>query len=407
MSRIYTKLFLAAVAAVALLALGSASEVSSAWAKSPGANLKDLVCNEENPFAKWDGTNWVCNLGTPGEKGDTGADGNDGAPGADGNDGAPGADGNDGAKGDTGDAGPKGDTGDPGATGDTGDAGPKGDTGDAGAKGDTGDAGPKGDTGDTGPAGGGGAPLPIDCADDEVAKWDGANWVCDNRVTGLMGFTEVVDDAIQNLETLGGLSCTTDQIAKWDGVAEEWVCATAIVGGPKVIFVTSGEWNGDLRTAGATECGGECIDGLAGADALCRAAAVAGGSQFASPPPGDYAAFLSTDTVHALDRLNPGVSGYFLPSGTRVAFGHADLLDGFITHPIDENENFASAGGVVVWTGTLHQGFRATDNCGNWESDDASDTARVGFSNATFTWTGSPAPAGGCSTPHHLYCYQR
>lgn len=55
--------------------------------------------------------------------------------------------------------------------------------------------------------------------------------------------------------------------------------------------MTSGTWSGDLARAG------DEADGLAGADALCNAAASAGGL------PGRYDAWLSTNEIDAVDRV--------------------------------------------------------------------------------------------------------
>ena len=87
MSRILTKLSLAAVAAVALLALGiillnasPASAQKPPSSKGPSYLLR-LVCDATNPFAKWDAANsvWVCDPGTAGAKGDKGDTGPSGA----------------------------------------------------------------------------------------------------------------------------------------------------------------------------------------------------------------------------------------------------------------------------------------------------------------------------------------
>lgn len=71
----------------------------------------------------------------------------------------------------------------------------------------------------SGGGGVGGAGLPGGCANDQVAKWNGAAWVCAPDETGGGGGSD----------TLAGLSCTTNQIAKWNGTA--WVCATDETGG--------------------------------------------------------------------------------------------------------------------------------------------------------------------------------
>ena len=70
-----------------------------------------------------------------------------------------------------------------------------------------------------GGGGGGGAGLPGGCTNDQVAKWNGAAWVCAADDAGGRGGSD----------TLAGLSCSTNQIAKWNGPA--WVCAADETGG--------------------------------------------------------------------------------------------------------------------------------------------------------------------------------
>ena len=53
----------------------------------------------------------------------------------------------------------------------------------------------------------------LNCTANEIAKWDGTNWAC------------APDD---NSDTLSDLSCANGQIAKWDGTA--WACAEDLVG---------------------------------------------------------------------------------------------------------------------------------------------------------------------------------
>ena len=70
-----------------------------------------------------------------------------------------------------------------------------------------------------GGGGGGGAGLPGGCTNDQVAKWNGAAWVCAADDAGGGGGSD----------TLAGLNCSTNQIAKWNGTA--WVCAADETGG--------------------------------------------------------------------------------------------------------------------------------------------------------------------------------
>lgn len=151
--------------------------------------------------------------------------------------------------------------------------------------------------------------------------------------------------------------------------------------GPKTVFVTSGAWNGDLKTAGMG------IDGLSGADNLCQAAANRSGLI----PPGIYIAWLSTPATDARDRLPANAFGYVLPDGvTIVADNKADLLDGSLDNSIDQTEFGATIGSTHVWTGTFASGLAAGDLvvCSGWETDNSFPSARVGDSASTDNmWT--------------------
>ena len=50
----------------------------------------------------------------------------------------------------------------------------------------------------------------LDCADSQVAKFDGTEWYC-------------ADDQDTDTDTLSGLSCLSGQTAKWNG--NDWACA--------------------------------------------------------------------------------------------------------------------------------------------------------------------------------------
>src|SRR5690606_37464596 len=80
-----------------------------------------------------------------------------------------------------------------------------------------------------------------------------------------------------------------------------------------VVFVTSTQ-----QAAGS-------LGGLEGADALCRARAEAGGL----PRPESYVAWLSDDTVSAIDRLS-GSRGWVRPDGRPFVDTLADLESGII-----------------------------------------------------------------------------
>jgi len=168
-------------------------------------------------------------------------------------------------------------------------------------------------------------------------------------------------------------------------------------GGPKTVFVTSGGFNGDLKTRGGA------LTGLRGGDALCQAAAEDG-----VVPPGTYIAWLSTDQKDAIDRLPANTSGYILPNGTQVAASKAALVSGSLDNKIDQNER----GDTLsiprgVFTGTFADGTSHPDNCNHWTTSVfGTNRGRGGnTSRKNAEWTN--LGAGTCDSSNRLYCFQR
>jgi len=165
----------------------------------------------------------------------------------------------------------------------------------------------------------------------------------------------------------------------------------------KRVFVTSGEYGGDLRTAG----GG--TDGLDGADRICNAVAQGSGL------PGSYTAWLSTSTVDAIDRIADVGPWYQVPSsGAPIkTFNNKSGLAGTPLVEIQYHERGGSIGGPdsTVWTGTDTGGRRAW-NCLSFTSRNASEFGSQGRTTSVIGWT-SGAGVLSCQHPHHLYCFQR
>ena len=132
----------------------------------------------------------------------------------------------------------------------------------------------------------------------------------------------------------------------------------------RVVFATSGTFNGDLRSAGHGS------NGLNGADNLCQQAADSDGSIV---PPGKYVAWLSTSTESARDRLAPLIDdGYVLPDRTTViAVNKPDLLAGSMLNPINQDEKGATLSSDNAWTGTHFDGTgfsggSTAETCNDW-----------------------------------------
>ena len=141
------------------------------------------------------------------------------------------------------------------------------------------------------------------------------------------------------------------------------------------------------------------LGGIAGADAICAAQALAAGLD------GEFNAWLSTIASPVADRVTQASGPYVLVDGTRVADDWDDLVDGTILAPINLDANGMFRSGEI-WTGTLATGASyATSDCGAF-TNGSSGTALCGASNATdATWTENITPA--CSTALGLYCIEQ
>lgn len=273
-------------------------------------------------------------------------------------------------------------------------------------------------------AGGHGSTLGnLACAVDEIAKFDGADWVCTVDASAADcsageyldgdGSCTAVSTITPDTDTLDSIACTVGEIAEYDGAS--WVCSDALTDltgaldrladledlAPRYVFVTSSLHDGDLKTAG----GG--ADGLDGADLICQGLA---DSVNAIVPVGTYKAWLSTDAVDAKDRIDITSGPYFRSDGTVVANNGADLLDGTLDLPIQLDELGNNIGAVRVWTGTAVNGEKfAGQNCGGWEEDSLVTGLRGLSSSTVADWT--LAAFNNCSSlvgvpDPRLYCFQ-
>jgi hypothetical protein len=175
----------------------------------------------------------------------------------------------------------------------------------------------------------------------------------------------------------------------------------------KVVFVTSGQYTGDLG-------------GLAGADVICQSTAEGAGLT------GTYKAWLSDSTQGAAARMTHSMAAYVTLQGDVIAADWDDLVDGQIAHPIDVDETGASSI-ALVWTGTDVDGSPfpwgvgpATDRqCSNWTYDgpeylEGLATLRgygvVGSSSETSGgWTADFSLPGSdeCDRERSLYCVEQ
>ena len=116
--------------------------------------------------------------------------------------------------------------------------------------------------------------------------------------------------------TLGDLACSTDEIAKFNG--SNWVCD--VDRRVKFVFASSTISDGDLG-------------GLEGADTECNVLAANVGLS------GELVAWLSTDSVNAVDRLAGSVGPWLNTGGEMVAASLVDLARGRVHHTIHLDED--------------------------------------------------------------------
>ena len=146
-------------------------------------------------------------------------------------------------------------------------------------------------------------------------------------------------------------------------------------------FITAmgGPNGGDFRRTTAD------LDGLAGADEICKTRATAGVPASASKT---WRAYLSTATVNARDRI--GTGPWFNRDGTMVAASITALHDPAMnlingTTGLDENGQpvpIANPNQHDILTGSNAQGMATANTCSNWTSNVATGiTAQVGHHN--------------------------
>lgn len=180
---------------------------------------------------------------------------------------------------------------------------------------------------------------------------------------------------------------------------------TPTPGGFKYVFVTSANYNTDLKTAG----GG--ATGVDGADKICKTLADASGSVTAVKNK-IWQAWLS-DGIQSPATRTWWQGAYRLVNGTTVVANNwQDLTDYSIQNPIniDERGNTLSSGYVA--TGSYSNGAMNANNCDGWTSPTASAGMMGYLAYDDYTWGGANASGGGanfgCSgSSVHIYCFQQ
>jgi hypothetical protein len=158
--------------------------------------------------------------------------------------------------------------------------------------------------------------------------------------------------------------------------------------GAKVFFVTSAEYDGDLRTAGGAAAP---VEGGAAADVLCQAAAE--GAQLK----GTFTAFVNDSAGTAQSRIT-GNGPWYTLDGKKVFNNRAGLLAAPLELlTVDEQGKFVSG---WIWIGS------SAGTCQNWTSAIlSSGLAYSGGATAVGSMRGTDSIT--CGNQGHLYCLEQ
>lgn len=185
----------------------------------------------------------------------------------------------------------------------------------------------------------------------------------------------------------------------------------------KLVFVTSGKFNGDLVTAAANLTGSPPASGLAAGDAICQYYADQASLG------GDYKAWLSDSTISAKDRLTRFTGPYVRTDGVKVADNWTDLTtytsgdpNPMLDAAINVDETGANQNNSYqpwAWTGTAvatvpgNGGFAAGPFCSDWSS--TSGYGKIGAYNLYQYGNWSHDSQKPCSSSNtiHLYCLEQ
>jgi hypothetical protein len=199
-----------------------------------------------------------------------------------------------------------------------------------------------------------------------------------------------------------------DSATPHDAPSSESAADVVVVGGTKLVFVTSISFTGDLG-------------GLAGADGKCQQLATQASRS------GTFKAWLSSTTISAGARLTHSTGPYVLVNGTQVAANWAGLTSGTLLSPINVTETGGAppSSNIVctftnvpaAWTATAPNGTLATTvgaTCADWTTSGPSNGAVLGVvSQINGNWTdgcGSQTAVGTatvCAEVAALYCIEQ
>jgi hypothetical protein len=161
---------------------------------------------------------------------------------------------------------------------------------------------------------------------------------------------------------------------------------------PKIVFVTSSTYSGNLG-------------GLQGADAQCQYLANAAGHE------GVFKAWLSSSTASPATRFTQpnSFTPYTLVDGTVIAYGWLGITSGTLLSPINKDEKGATRYYQIFTDSTVEGGEEYSDlSCADWTTGQSGANAIAGAAGEYRSgWTVYGVfPCDG-SVPTGLYCFQQ
>lgn len=174
----------------------------------------------------------------------------------------------------------------------------------------------------------------------------------------------------------------------------------------KRVFLTSGAYDGDLKTGGSNVGLGKASSGLDGADKICQY--YANRANLGST----WKAWLSDGNTSASSRLNHHNGPYVRLDGAVVANNWNDFTDGYIQNGIYVIESGTNMS-VDVWTNTRVSGLKkygGNASCNEWTTNSTNGSSNFSVTGRSeskyYTWT-EANNVYSCNIRANLYCFEQ
>lgn len=164
------------------------------------------------------------------------------------------------------------------------------------------------------------------------------------------------------------------------------------------VFLTSTQYNGDLKSAGSNVGLGSATSGLDGADKICQSRANA------AKLGGDWKAWLSDSNNSVSNRISHSGIPYKNLRDSTIANEWNDLISGNLRDRIEFTEFKTQYNGADVWTGTQSNATATGVDCSNWTNNSNTIKGTAGFVGFLSSWTKFSDEV--CTSALRLYCFE-